>query len=292
MKLSVFTVSMPEYDIPSAIKVLREIGYDGVEWRVADNLPEKKPAEYTFERRYWDYNLCSLDVKHINKTIKNIKKLCDNDGLEICSLTGWFTPWQTNEIEMIMKAASYIGCRNIRVWAPDFNGEQNYNALFDSTINQIKVIEKLARIYKVRMNFETHMDNIIPSASAAYRLVSKFDPEFIGVIFDPGNMVTEGFENYSMGLDILGHYLAHVHIKNAVWKLEKVNESGMAIWKNDWAPLDQGCANIEELLKQLNKRNYKGYISVEDFSNEEETYTKLKNANVFLKKMIRKLQQK
>lgn len=33
MKYGVFSVSMPEYDPEETLKVLKELGYDGVEWR-------------------------------------------------------------------------------------------------------------------------------------------------------------------------------------------------------------------------------------------------------------------
>ncbi|POP36226.1 sugar phosphate isomerase/epimerase, partial [Blautia producta] len=41
MKTGVFTVSMPEYSPKEAVRILKELGYDGVEWRVAP-LPDKK----------------------------------------------------------------------------------------------------------------------------------------------------------------------------------------------------------------------------------------------------------
>ena len=34
MKLSVYTVSLPEYNIPESVALIKEMGYDAVEWRV------------------------------------------------------------------------------------------------------------------------------------------------------------------------------------------------------------------------------------------------------------------
>ncbi|MNH42928.1 hypothetical protein D3C79_1047240 [compost metagenome] len=62
-----------------------------------------------------------------------------------------------------------------------------------------------------------HFGNIAPSASLARQLVDGFDAKHIGVIYDPGNMVYEGFEQYKLGLEVLGEYLGHVHVKNAIW---------------------------------------------------------------------------
>ena len=37
-----------------------------------------------------------------------------------------------------------------------------------------------------------------------------FDPAHIGLIFDPGNMVNEGFEDYQKSFELLGDYIAHI----------------------------------------------------------------------------------
>ena len=38
------------------------------------------------------------------------------------------------------------------------------------------------------------------------------------MILDPGNMAQEGFEDYRIGAELLGPYLAHVHIKNSAFE--------------------------------------------------------------------------
>ena len=74
-------------------------------------------------------------------------------------------------------------------------------------------------------NIETHFGNIAASASLAHRLVSQFDPQFIGVVYDPGNMVYEGYECWRTGFELLGPYLHEVHAKNATWvPVDKVPE--------------------------------------------------------------------
>lgn len=62
------------------------------------------------------------------------------------------------------------------------------------------------------------MDTLISSPSAAYRALEGFDPAHIGLIFDPGNMVNEGFEDYQKSFELLGDYIAHIHIKTASWR--------------------------------------------------------------------------
>ncbi|HEX3045128.1 MAG TPA: sugar phosphate isomerase/epimerase family protein [Bacillota bacterium] len=288
MKYGVFTVTTPEYNLQETVTVLKELGYDGVEWRVSNPVPEKKPADYTYERRYWSYNTSTLDINRIEEGAVEAKILCDRAGLEIYSLTTYLKPADIQTVERVLKAAAQIQCKNIRVFPPNYDGTENYRQLFERTITEVQKVEVLAARYGVRVNLEIHMGNIIPSASAAYRLVSNFDPEYIGIIHDAGNMVHEGFENYRLGLELLGQYLAYVHIKNAVWIPDKTDIDGTELheytrWKPVWAPYRKGFANLSGLISVLKDMGYRGYISVEDFSNEMETYDKLRDNLRFLK---------
>ena len=282
MQLSVFTVSTPEYDITEVVKVLKELGFDGIEWRVSDPAMDKSD-DYSFETRYWYNNLSTIDVKKIDEVAAEIKNICDKSELKIFALSTGLEAWETEDIERVMKAANTMNCRNIRVIAPWYDGKESYVELFNKTVEQTKILEKLAEKYDVRICFETHMGNIIPSASAAYRLVSNFNPKYIGVIFDPGNMVFEGFENYRLGIELLGEYLSHIHLKNAVWELKETTGDGVNVWKQTWVPLNKGYADIKKLVKVLKDTGYEGFMSLEDFTNETDTYTKLKNCIDFLK---------
>lgn len=285
MKFSVFTVCTPEYDIPSTVRLLKELGYDGVEWRIGPPAPEKKPEDYTHDRRYWSYNQSTVDISKVDVLMPEIKALCDAQGLEICSLTTALGLWDVEDAERVMKAAKRIGCRNIRIWMPWYDGKDNYNSVVERSIWQIKVLVELAEKYDVRINFETHMNNLIPSASSVYHIVKNFDPRYVGVIYDPGNMVYEGFESYKIGMDLLGEYLAHVHVKNALWQVKETAEDGTVVWEPRFAALKEGIASWPRIIEMLRNAGYKGYLSIEDFSNQQDTYTKLKSNIEYLRKI-------
>lgn len=286
MKLSVFTVSTPEYDVNKTIEVLKELGYDGVEWRTANRPPASKPDTYTFQNRYWSYNLSTIDINSIYDTAHSLGKLCVENNLEVCSLSTYLNPTKVDEIEKVAKAASMASCKNIRVALPKYNQEINYKTQFFKAIDDVKALQKIPQKYNIRINFEIHMGNIIPSASAAYRFISNFSPEHFGLIYDIGNMVYEGFEDYKLGIELLDDYLAYVHIKNAKWELEGYDNEGAEIWKPSASLIKKGYADIPRIIRVLKEKNYEGFLSIEDFSNEEDTYTKLKNNLEYLKKLI------
>lgn len=282
MRTGVFTVSMPEYTPEEAVHVLKELGYDGVEWRVAQ-VPKEEPKDVPFEGRYWQGNKCTLDVEKIEEEAVRAKKLSDEAGIEILSLTTYLRPHEYEAIERVLKAANAIGCGQIRVFPPDYNETENYEVLFQKTREHVEYLEQLAKKYETKIVFEIHMDNLLATASAARRLLDGLDAKYLGVIFDPGNMVYEGFENYKKCFEMLGDYLAYIHVKNGMIEYCGEDENGVAQWKRSWTPLKKGSADLKKLFSVMKEMGYQGNISVEDFSNEESTYEKLKHNREYLR---------
>jgi sugar phosphate isomerase/epimerase len=141
-------------------------------------------------------------------------------------------------------------------------GDGSYSEMFDAARRFLSGVEDLSGEHKVKAVVEIHHGTICPSASLAHRLVSGFDPQRIGVIFDPGNMVNEGFEDYRIGLELLGPHLAHVHLKNAAFD----RPEGGGVWRPRWSPLEDGVVDFEELFYALRGVGYDGWLVVEDFS--------------------------
>jgi len=75
-------------------------------------------------------------------------------------------------------------------------------------------------------------------------------------------MVFEGFEDYRIGTELLGPYLAHVHLKNAAFD----RPEGGGTWRPRWAPLEDGVVDFERLFEALRLAGYDGWLVMEDFS--------------------------
>ncbi|MEA3345523.1 MAG: sugar phosphate isomerase/epimerase [Chloroflexota bacterium] len=280
MKYAVFTVMVPEWDLEEAARNLAQLGYDGVEWRVQrvpDEIPEGTPISY------WGYNRATVDLKRVVELAPQVKQISEEAGLEICSLTSYLQVAQAEEIERVMQAAQIMGCPRMRVNVPRYDRTRDYNDLFTETTEHLREVEKLARRHSIEANLEIHMGNIIPSAGLAHRLVSQFDPKLIGVIYDPGNMVHEGYENWRMGMELLGPYLHHVHAKNGAWERDETLEDGTVIWRCDHTPVREGVANWHEIMSDLKAVGYDGWLSFEDFSSEEPTWDKCRGNLAYLR---------
>jgi len=282
-KYAVFTVMTPDLSLEETAQALQELGYSGVEWRV-----HTVPAEMPETPDYWRGNRSTVDFAHIRTLAPEVKALSDAYDLAVPALGTYLGYRMLDDVERAMEAAKMMECPQIRVGVPGYDGSRNYNDLFEEAIEGYEKVEALARAYGVRANIELHHGKLCPSASLAYRFVSHFDPEFIGVIYDPGNMVCEGYENWLLGLELLGPYLAHVHVKNAAWRVDHERD-GVKIWRPAMVGMREGQVNWLEVLQALKTVGYDGWLSFEDFS-PGDTRTKLAANIEYLRKLEARLQ--
>jgi sugar phosphate isomerase/epimerase len=284
MKYSVFTVMTPDWELAQVPQNLAEPGYDGVEWRVLPAVDHEEgrqrfPNGVPRQARYWMDNQATLELERVVELAPELKRITEAAGLAFCSLATYLFTYDFDQIERVMQAAQIMGCPRLRVRTPAYDRSRNFNLLFDEATAQLGRVEQLARKYGVEANIETHMGHITSSASLAHRLVSQFDPQFIGVIYDPGNMVTEGNECFRMGLELLGPYLHEVHGKNAAWVPGEADaEDGTVPWQTLPSPMHQGCANWLQVMRDLKAVSYQGWISFEDFSDVDDESTREKCA--------------
>ncbi len=262
MKLSVFTVVTPDLSPEELAAAAKEAGIDGIEWRfkeVPEEFKNEKPS-------FWRNNLCSIDPSATDEEIERFARVAREHGLQTISVTPYLKAGDIEATERVLQVAQKLGAKVIRVGVPNYDRSTHYNELFDLEVRYLEAVEPLAKKYGVKCLVETHHNTIIASASAALRLVSRFDPNHIGVLFDPGNMIHEGYENFRMGMELLGPYLAHVHIKNTGWKTADVREDGSQAWTSYWEPNLEGIVNWKQVLADLKAVGYDGYLGVEDFS--------------------------
>lgn len=270
MKFSVFTVMMPEHEPEEAVSLLKQVGYEGVEWRVTRRAldPAAPPS-------YWQNNRCTIDVDMVDAQAAALARLTADAGLQVPALGTYMAITDRDDIDRAMRAAREMGCPRIRVSPPRYDRAIGYPRLFAEALAAYIDVERLARRHGVQACLEIHMGNICSSPSLAHRLVSHFDPRYIGAILDPGNMVYEGYEDWRMGMELLGPYLAHVHLKNSQWQRVGDKPTGEADWQPSAAAIDQGIVDVRRFIDDLRAVGYNGWCSFEDFSDSGNTKEKL-----------------
>lgn len=249
MKLGVYSIVLPDYKREDAAKLVSEIGYTGIEWTVGykDNVFDSGEE--------WH-----VSMTNVEDDAPRAKEVADEYGLTIPSLGTSSPTDDVARIERIMRAAQVMGAPMLRIGAAGYDGKTHYNELYEKVVKDYNTIEKMAADHGVKALIEIHGHTICASAAATLRVVEHFDPQRVGCTFDPGNMVTEGMENWRMGIEMLGPYIAHVHAKNMGWYYD--DERG---WHWDNASLEGGIADFRMIFQALKDYGYEGYIDLEDF---------------------------
>jgi sugar phosphate isomerase/epimerase len=98
--------------------------------------------------------------------------------------------------------------------------------------------------------------------------------------------VYEGYEQYRLGFEVLGPYLAHVHLKNAKWEVTGTREDGSIDWKATWAPIQKGSVDLRRLLDALHDVGYDGWLAFEDFSTEQPIDMRTQENLAYMKKLL------
>jgi sugar phosphate isomerase/epimerase len=264
MKLSVFTVATPDLDPAELAATAKKAGLHGVEWRYTETSEEAKSQEPSF----WGNNKSTIAPSGGEAELDRFKNAAQRHGIATVSVTPYLRAGDLEATEKVLQAARYMGASCIRLGVPGYDRSKSFDELFELGRSYLKDAESLCRKYGIKGLIEIHHVTIAASASGARRLVEGLDPDYVGVLFDPGNSVHEGFENYRMALELLGPYLAHVHVKNAGWSVKGKAEDGTLIWQSEWAGLKDGMVPWRQVIADLIAVGYDGYLGIEDFSKQ------------------------
>lgn len=264
IKLGVFTVSMPDYEPAEALRVLKDLGYDGVEWRITTDTGDR--AKPTF----WSGNRTTMTPQELIERAPELKRQAAGLGLAMPSIGSYIgiAGGDFDAAELNMRAAAAIGARSLRISAGGYAAGESYPAQVAKARAHYARLAELAARHGVRAVIETHMGQLGPSVATARAILDGLDPRHVGIMWDPGNQVTEGSEVYRMAIENAGEYLAEVHAKNARWVATDQVVAGQRIWKTEPAPLREGIVNWPEVVKALKVAGYDGWIFFEDFSSQ------------------------
>ncbi len=282
MKLSIFTVSTPDMTPDEMAEAAKQAGIHAIEWRYKE-VPKELEVE---EPSFWRNNRCTISPSGDKAYLQRFIDAAEKYGLETLSVTPYLTSGDLEGTEKVLQTAQYLGAPFIRLGVHLYNRSRHFSELFELQRQYLRQAEALCRQYKIKGLVETHHKTIACSASAAYRLCEGLDPDCIGVLYDPGNLVHEGYENYRMGLELLGPYLSHVHVKNTGWRAIEPAADGVWEWKTEWAGLTRGVVPWKLVIDDLIAIGYEGYLGLEDFSKQFDSRQMLRHFADYMNRLI------
>ena len=286
MKIGAFNTFLPEYTFPEACKLLKALGYEGVQPRIVPPASAGFDAAKPFNP--WGNNKGGISETDFFADPKGALKPAADAGLAITSVASYTGADDMDRAVKMAKACGKAGVRNVRFGALGMPQENkfDYNAFLDRSRGAYKELVAEAKKAGVRPCLELHMGNVYPGASGAVALLRGFDPSEVGILFDPANTICDGWEVPKVALNAMGAYLAEVHVKNVKWIIDGDDPRGTKKWKTVNAPLGEGCVNWAEIIEQLKAHGYNGWLVEEGHTEHEKTYDRLRDALALLKKLV------
>lgn len=279
-RLAVYSRSLPALTPELAVNVVREAGYEGIQWRVSEIPAVYSDEQPSISRR----NLCCVPPTAAGA--KRARHLCEESGVELVSLNGYPAIGDLEAMRELLELADIAGAGQVRVFAGTL-GDAQYQQVLDTNIRYFASAARYAEDYGVRIAIQMHQASLCCSASLTHRLVSNLDPRWIGAVYDPGGMAAEGFEDYRIGFALLGEYVCDVWLKNSTYcrpsRESRVVEPGIGgELKAVWTALDQGDADIPTFLSSLRASGYKGWLTTCDFSEQRDAVAMLNHDREYL----------
>lgn len=242
MRFSVCTASTPDWTPAEAAAELAEAGYDGVEWRILDQAPSPDGTP-----GFWAGNRCTWPFSSLLDDVSAIRRTTGAAGLSMSALGTYVSCDRPDQVDVAMRAAVALGVERVRVTVPRYEPTESFPTVWDRRRTEYAEVARLAARHGVRALVEIHHRTPVLSPHAAAAFVDGLDPRHVGVIHDVGNMVYEGWAPYRLGLEVLGEYLAHVHLKNARWVRAGTRRDGSADWRPEMSPLRDGVVDVPAL---------------------------------------------
>ena len=268
MKFSLNTNSLRKTHSPEQIvEIALEAGVDGMEWGLGSLENAASDAE-------------------------RMRKATMDSGLEILSFINAGKLWETDNIRRWSEAVAASGGKILRVahpwyawdYAESIHQPESFNTLMERTRSGLEKLMDLGREFGIRYVLETHSGSCFASPLAVPLLMKGLDPRCCGVIYDPANTYLEGFVRPRGAVELLGDYLAYVHVKNLM-----IRENGTGEVMLEKRPLDRGLVNYEEVMFALKLNGYDGWFSFEElYSPPEHAADEIRSGIEHLKNVRRK----
>lgn len=255
--MNLCTAVLPKFSFNDAVDIAIQSGYQGIELRVNDNF-HKSLDELSVEGRFLRYRL-----EHAGLSVPVLTSyLPVDDEKSVDKLLGVAESMGVPKVRLVLPRgchASVARLAHIKETIPSYEPRQEPRELLKTLGKTLRQIERKAYKTGVQVLLEIHWGTVMSSFSGAYFLVQDLDPDCVALTFDPANMMVEGKEDWEYGIKLIQPYLANVHVKNMNWKLTPKG------WAWEWAALNRGMVDWEELVALLEQNHYRGDYAMEDF---------------------------
>jgi len=257
--ISLFTACSPWLPLDKLAPLAAAAGFQGLDLAV-------KPHRYDGSRPpcFWNNNAAVLDLDRLDEQVPQVAQILAQHGLECRVLCSYLQPTELAQARRLAMAAQILQAPLVRIWSPTPKPGQAA-AQVATARGHWRELAAMAADHNSRFVLELHDGTITTGASGALRLLDACDPTRVGVILDVANTANQGNEPLDLAVDLLGPYLAHVHVKDLAWQPANT-WNGLS---SSYTDLGQGSIRWPACMRILRQAGYTGWMAVENFTGLE-----------------------
>lgn len=225
-----------DQDIKIQFKVLKKLGIAYFEPRGINgtNIADISDRQLTqLKKEMIDYE---IKVSSIGSPIGKIG-IQDDFGAHI------------EKLKRIIYIAKELDARYIRVFSFFIPQDEKPENFRDEVMRRMKIMARIADENDIILLHENEKDIYGDTAERCVDIFKTVNSHNLRAVFDPANFVQVRQKTYPDAYEIIKPYLEYMHIKDALG--DRV------------VPAGEGYGCIEEILRELKKNNYSGFLSLE-----------------------------
>lgn len=262
-KIAGHTMGTPEYTVPEAIKLMHQIGADGIEIVVQDGYKSGLPCDCTQEQ------------------LQEVKDCAEQNGIRIICLTPYNSYFNSldeeqrqSEIAAVKKVIGYcefLGARYIRIYGGNRAAGDDYKIeeRREKLIASMRELGDEAQKHGVTLVIENHFNTMSVSARDSAALIRDINHPAVRILYDQANLTFTENEGHLEAIALQQPYVAYMHVKDLVFK------EGVAFTSSNVARPDESERNVytrivgqgvipwPEILLLVKEHGYDGWLSLE-----------------------------
>ncbi len=254
LQISLYTLLAKDVSLEEAVRLAAGAGFDAVDIRQREDGIHIMPDIGVDDAR-------------------DVRAMVEDAGLHVSGLT---TYWEVGVvereaaaqhlagIERSLRTAEVLGAKLMRVSSGDYDRRYDYEVCRAAFRDQMARVAEMGAAHGIVVTPEQHGGRYIASAGQCLDMLRGLEHPYLGIVFDPGNAVSEGFERPWVQVRMLAGWIRNVHVKNRMTAAGDPLSHARLPGGN--VHVDEGVLDWDEIADELVAIGYDGYLTAEDFA--------------------------